>query len=79
MKRVFVLGVAFVENSTLRSLERSKCTFDPFLVMPYLKISVVGRKISAEEGGAMAVPGVASSSSAVGAGPSVALALQADF
>ena len=45
-KQVLVLGVAFVENSTLRSLQRSKYIFDPFIVTPYFKISVMGRKIS---------------------------------
>lgn len=42
-KQVFVLGVAFVENSTLGSLQSSKDVFDPFIGTSYLNTSAKGR------------------------------------
>lgn len=48
-KQVFVLGVAFVENDTLGTLQRSKDIFDPFIITPYFKISVMSRKITQQK------------------------------
>lgn len=45
-KQVFVLGVAFVENSTLGSFRRSGDIFDPLIVTPYFNVSAMGRKIA---------------------------------
>lgn len=69
---MLALGVAFEENGMLKSLQRSKSIFDPSIVTSYFKISVAGGRL-------LSKGRRSSSSSALSAAPSTALALQPDF